>query len=382
MGKPAARATDTANTCNDPTDMPVGKVIAVGTVFINKLPAAKQGDQVVGVDTHIIMIPTPGGPVPTPLPHPFAGMLDNGLSSSVKIMGMPAATVDSMASNMPPHIPQGGPFQKPPTNKAKIIMGSANVFIGNGGGGGGSGKGGGKKKAKATAQAADSVESHTLNVKFEDKGGKPVTGAKYLVKGPDGKESEGFLAGQVERQGVAEGSHEIKLSAVTKASWSTDRAEVGDKVKLQVETTGVESGEKAVLRIFIKDSNFADYLFETIETEVGSDKIEEEWELKVDEKLTEAQDKKEDKNYSSPSYYFVVEVAGLKQRSGSLIFKDWLELELADDEGKPIAKAAYKVYLPDGSIRSGNLDDNGYAKIEKVPPGNVKVEYDIRSSEK
>jgi hypothetical protein len=27
-------------------------------------PGAKQGDKVIATDTHIIMIPTPGGPVP------------------------------------------------------------------------------------------------------------------------------------------------------------------------------------------------------------------------------------------------------------------------------------------------------------------------------
>jgi uncharacterized Zn-binding protein involved in type VI secretion len=32
--KMAARNGDPVMTCNDPTDMPVGKVIAVGTVFI------------------------------------------------------------------------------------------------------------------------------------------------------------------------------------------------------------------------------------------------------------------------------------------------------------------------------------------------------------
>jgi uncharacterized Zn-binding protein involved in type VI secretion len=93
------------------------------------LPAAKQGDKIVAVDTHIIMIPTPGGPVPTPLPHPFNGMIDGGLSTNVKIEGKPAATVSSTASNMPSHIPQGGPFQRPPTNKGLIISGSATVFI-------------------------------------------------------------------------------------------------------------------------------------------------------------------------------------------------------------------------------------------------------------
>jgi uncharacterized Zn-binding protein involved in type VI secretion len=91
--------------------------------------AAKQGDKIIATDIHIIMIPTPGGPVPTPLAYPFTGIIDTSLSTDVKIMGLPAATADSTATNIPPHIPLGGPFQKPPSNKAQIIMGSATVRI-------------------------------------------------------------------------------------------------------------------------------------------------------------------------------------------------------------------------------------------------------------
>ena len=94
-------------------------------------PAAKEGDQIVAVDTHIIMIPSPGGPIPTPLPSPFEGIINNNLSEDVKIMGMFAATVGSMAENIPPHIPEGGPFQVPPTNQGQIIMGSMSVMINN-----------------------------------------------------------------------------------------------------------------------------------------------------------------------------------------------------------------------------------------------------------
>ena len=93
-------------------------------------PAAKQGDQILAADIHIILIPSPSGTVPTPLPHPFAGTLDTDLSSDVTIDGMPAATVDSIAHNMPVHIPQGGPFQSPPSNEGKIIVGSPTVLIG------------------------------------------------------------------------------------------------------------------------------------------------------------------------------------------------------------------------------------------------------------
>ena len=93
--------------------------------------AAKQGDQIIAVDMHIVMVPSPGGPVPTPLPHPFSGMLDGNLSSDVKIMGQAAATVGSTASNQPPHIPTppGTSFQVPPSNEGRIMMGSVTVKI-------------------------------------------------------------------------------------------------------------------------------------------------------------------------------------------------------------------------------------------------------------
>jgi uncharacterized Zn-binding protein involved in type VI secretion len=92
-------------------------------------PAAKQGDKVVAVDTHILMIPSPGGPVPTPTPMPFNGMLSGDLSQNVMVENMAAATKGSTAMNGPPHVPTGGPFQSPPSNKATVQMGSSKVLI-------------------------------------------------------------------------------------------------------------------------------------------------------------------------------------------------------------------------------------------------------------
>jgi uncharacterized Zn-binding protein involved in type VI secretion len=92
-------------------------------------PAAKQGDQVVAVDTHIVVVP--GAPAPVPLPHPFAGMLSGALSTNVNIMGKAAAVAGSTADNSPPHVPTppGASFQKAPANKATIQAGSQTVMI-------------------------------------------------------------------------------------------------------------------------------------------------------------------------------------------------------------------------------------------------------------
>ncbi|MEO8609097.1 MAG: PAAR domain-containing protein [Chloroflexota bacterium] len=95
------------------------------------MPAAKMGDKIVALDTHIVMVPAPPAPpVPTPLPHPFNGIIDSGCSSNVMIEGKAAATVGSGASNTPPHIPIGGPsFQVKPTDKGTITIGSLTVMI-------------------------------------------------------------------------------------------------------------------------------------------------------------------------------------------------------------------------------------------------------------
>jgi uncharacterized Zn-binding protein involved in type VI secretion len=95
-------------------------------------PAAKANDQVVATDTHLVLVPAGPSLVPTPLPHPFTGVLTGGLCATVTIGGQAAATVGSTATNQPPHIPTppGTSFVTPPSNQATIKVGSATVTIG------------------------------------------------------------------------------------------------------------------------------------------------------------------------------------------------------------------------------------------------------------
>jgi uncharacterized Zn-binding protein involved in type VI secretion len=95
-------------------------------------PAARQGDQVVATDIHIVLAPSPGGPVPTPLPHPFAGPLQLNTVPTVLINGLPAAVVGSTAINATPHLPTppGTSFTIPPTNQGIVQTGSPTVLIG------------------------------------------------------------------------------------------------------------------------------------------------------------------------------------------------------------------------------------------------------------
>jgi uncharacterized Zn-binding protein involved in type VI secretion len=93
------------------------------------LPAAKYGDKISAIDIHLVIVLPSETPVP--MPFPFNGIINENLSQDVKIMGMPAATVDSTAVNTPPHIPIPPivAFEEPPSNKGTILIGSPTVRI-------------------------------------------------------------------------------------------------------------------------------------------------------------------------------------------------------------------------------------------------------------
>lgn len=53
----------------------------------------------------------------------------------------------------------------------------------------------------------------------------------------------------------------------------------------------------------------------------------------------------------------------------------WIEIELTDDEGQPVAGELYFVELPDGSSISGRTDGQGRARVDGVDPGTAKVSF-------
>jgi uncharacterized Zn-binding protein involved in type VI secretion len=95
-------------------------------------PAARQTDQVTGSDTHLVLVPSGTGTTPTLLPgHVFSGRIDSKTWSDVRIEGQPAATVGSVARNLPPHtpVPPGTSFVRPPSNQGTVSRGSGSVRI-------------------------------------------------------------------------------------------------------------------------------------------------------------------------------------------------------------------------------------------------------------
>lgn len=55
--------------------------------------------------------------------------------------------------------------------------------------------------------------------------------------------------------------------------------------------------------------------------------------------------------------------------------KTWIEIEMIDMADQPVPNLRYVIELPDGSERTGMLDQRGRARVDGIDPGECKVRF-------
>jgi hypothetical protein len=53
----------------------------------------------------------------------------------------------------------------------------------------------------------------------------------------------------------------------------------------------------------------------------------------------------------------------------------WVEIELVDDDGSPVPHEHYRVTAPDGTVREGFLNEQGYARVDGIDPGTCQITF-------
>lgn len=53
----------------------------------------------------------------------------------------------------------------------------------------------------------------------------------------------------------------------------------------------------------------------------------------------------------------------------------WIEIEMIDEADDPVAGVKYEIKLPDGTVASGVLDNNGFARVDGIEPGQCEVGF-------
>ena len=161
---------------------------------------------------------------------------------------------------------------------------------------------------------------------------------------------------------------------IQNVQWSEAEARRGDVLTLSADVEGVPDGTEAQLTILEHDADEAHDLITQFSTLVEKQRVEAEWEYEYHEDTDDIpRDEEAEKGYQSPEYFFRMEVEGIVAESELLVFKDWIEIELFDNRGRPQANRSFEIHFPDGSSQSGTLDANGRAEVKDAPPGPYQV---------
>jgi hypothetical protein len=64
-----------------------------------------------------------------------------------------------------------------------------------------------------------------------------------------------------------------------------------------------------------------------------------------------------------------------KSDSSDAAVKTWIAFQLIDEDGDPVPNVAYSATLPDGSVMTGSLDDQGAVRFDDIDPGECKFSF-------
>jgi type VI secretion system secreted protein VgrG len=90
----------------------------------------------------------------------------------------------------------------------------------------------------------------------------------------------------------------------------------------------------------------------------------------VEEIKAEQKEKKQGKYGSTPVKPFKPPTEEEANKKTS-----WVEVEMVDEDGEPVAGEKYEITLPDGRVAKGTTNEKGLARIEGIDPGSCKVSF-------
>lgn len=169
----------------------------------------------------------------------------------------------------------------------------------------------------------------------------------------------------------------LPLVEIEKLKWSQQKARRGDVLTISADLKGAPDDSEAEVQIWEHDDVGAHDLITKFPVTVKDEKIQADWEFEYYEDTDDIpNDEEAESGYQAPEYFFRVNYHGASAESDLLGFKDYIEIKLKNSKGEPLGGEHYTIFLPDGQEKDGDLDNNGYAKVDDVPPGKYRVAFE------
>lgn len=191
---------------------------------------AAQDDRVMGMDVHIMVIPSGPSTTTAPLPHPFMGKLDDGLSDDVSIGDKKAALKGSKAKHddsMHMQLPGTIKFQNNPKKEGEVTGGTSPTVKING-----------KETAVigSLVTTCNDIGARNNSTVIAAGAGMPMP----AIINPSNTEA-------FERERREQENREPKLSSV---KWSAESVEEGEVAELTASVQDIADGNMVSLLVF------------------------------------------------------------------------------------------------------------------------------------
>lgn len=191
---------------------------------------AAQDDRVMGMDVHIMVIPSGPSTTTAPLPHPFMGKLDDGLSDDVSIGDKKAALKGSKAKHddsMHMQLPGTIKFQNNPKKEGEVTGGTSPTVKING-----------KETAVigSLVTTCNDIGARNNSTVIAAGAGMPMP----AIINPSNTE-------EFERERREQENREPKFSSV---KWSTAAVEEGEDAELAADVQDIADGNMVSLLVF------------------------------------------------------------------------------------------------------------------------------------
>lgn len=191
-----------------------------------------------------------------------------------------------------------------------------------------------------------------------------------------------YFEAELRQHGLSERSENMEIVPpveITNLQWSQQEARRGDILQLTADVEGAPDGTEATIEIYEHDEDGAHDFITRFTTFVQDGRIDTQWAYEYYDDVDDIpSDWELEAGYNAPEYFFRVIIRSRQADSENLLFRDWVEINLVDEDGQPIADEDYTMYLADGSERSGTLDSEGHAREEDVPPGEYLIVFPNR----
>jgi hypothetical protein len=231
-------------------------------------------------------------------------------------------------------------------------------------------------------------DASDIEVEIKDKSGKTIGKTKGQVYAdrfdasitvPEDAKDALIFSAKLPKHGLKESSLPVRVIRVRNLKWGQKEAMRGELVKLSGDVEGMPENGEVTVHIYEHDQDGAHDFVTRFPIAVKNRKIQTEWKCAyvgdTEQIPTEEEMQRHGRSYSHPEYFFTLDAGGSSARSDLLRLKDWTEIRLRDHEGIPMADEEYVLGYADGSEARGKTDSEGYARVDRFPPGKVIVRF-------